>query len=278
MITLPNFSAEAFFLEGKKGNLFALYYAPPHPIKGGILYIHPFAEEMNKSRRMAALQAREFASLGFAVLMVDLYGCGDSQGDFSEANWALWKGDIDVAYQWLQARVDVDPVLWGLRLGATLVLEYSQDLRPACTKILWQPVINGEIFLNQFLRLRLANDMLSETQNKHTTKDLRALLAQGETLEVAGYGLSRELSDDLDHFALTQLNPGGQVYWLDVVDEAQTETSPAAQKTQQTWLEKGVALNSGVAVGEAFWSTPEITECPDLLRATRELFINHYSA
>lgn len=278
MIRLPNFSAEAFFLEGKKGNLFALCYAPPHPIKGGILYIHPFAEEMNKSRRMAALQAREFASLGFAVLMVDLYGCGDSQGDFSEASWALWQADIDVAYHWLQARTGSDPVLWGLRLGAMLVLEYSQALRPACTKILWQPVINGEIFLNQFLRLRLANDMLSETQNKQTIRDLRALLAQGETLEVAGYGLSRALSQDLDHFALIDLTPEGQVYWLDVVDEAQTETSPAAQKTQQTWLEKGVALNSGVAVGEAFWSTPEITECPDLLRATRALFITHYSA
>ena len=278
MITLPNFSAEAFFLEGNKGNLFALYYAPPHPIKGGILYIHPFAEEMNKSRRMAALQAREFASLGFAVLMVDLYGCGDSQGDFSEANWALWQADIDVAYHWLQARVGSDPGLWGLRLGATLVLEYSQSFRPTCTKILWQPVINGETFLNQFLRLRLASDMLAETQNRQTIRDLRALLTQGETLEVAGYGLSQDLSQNLDQFALIQLTPQGQVFWLDVVDEAQTEISPASQKTQQSWLERGVALTSGMAIGEAFWSTPEITECPDLLRATRELFINRYVA
>lgn len=45
--------------------------------RGSIVYIHPFAEEMNKSRRMAALQARALTLAGFAVLQLDLIGCGD---------------------------------------------------------------------------------------------------------------------------------------------------------------------------------------------------------
>ena len=49
---------------------------------------------MNKSRRMAALQARAFAEMGFGVLQIDLFGCGDSSGDFSDARWDIWKQDL----------------------------------------------------------------------------------------------------------------------------------------------------------------------------------------
>ena len=43
--------------------------------------VKAWAEEMNKARRMAALQARLLAENGYAVLQIDLHGCGDSSGD-----------------------------------------------------------------------------------------------------------------------------------------------------------------------------------------------------
>ena len=77
---------EALFLPAEPGFRFGLYFPPcsTQP-RGGVLYCPPFAEEMNKSRRMAALQARAFAKAGYGVLLLDLYGCGDSSGDFSDA-------------------------------------------------------------------------------------------------------------------------------------------------------------------------------------------------
>ena len=36
--------------------------------RGAVVYVHPFAEELNKSRRMAALQARAMAAAGYAVV------------------------------------------------------------------------------------------------------------------------------------------------------------------------------------------------------------------
>ena len=89
---------EAFFLSvdgGRLGQRFCLF----HPAQGGVpkgcvLNIHPFAEEMNKSRRMAALQARALAKAGYAVLQIDLFGCGDSSGDFGDASWQDWVGDV----------------------------------------------------------------------------------------------------------------------------------------------------------------------------------------
>ncbi|MGL5987461.1 MAG: CocE/NonD family hydrolase, partial [Burkholderiales bacterium] len=70
-------------------------------MRGIVVYAHPWAEEMNKSRRMAAEMARQMARSGFAVLQLDLAGCGDSDGDFADASWDAWLEDIDRAAAWL---------------------------------------------------------------------------------------------------------------------------------------------------------------------------------
>ena len=144
---------EPFFFDADPGTRFSLFHAPaPHvPARGAILYIHPFAEELNKSRRMAALQSRRFAAMGYAVLQIDLFGCGDSCGDFSAARWDLWQRDLAVARAWLAQRCAGPMHLWGLRLGGLLALDL------ACTDppdgiILWQPFLRGRTCINQYLR------------------------------------------------------------------------------------------------------------------------------
>src|SRR5436190_24333737 len=93
---------EVFFLPAEPGARFALFHPARGPVvRGGILYVHPFAEEMNKSRRMAAQQIRAFTQCGYAVLQIDLYGCGDSSGDFGDARWDIWKSDLALAVTWL---------------------------------------------------------------------------------------------------------------------------------------------------------------------------------
>jgi predicted acyl esterase len=64
----------AFFLNTEGRALFSVFY-PAQEVefpKGFILHIPAFAEEMNKSRRMVALQAQAFAKNGYAVLVLDL--------------------------------------------------------------------------------------------------------------------------------------------------------------------------------------------------------------
>src|ERR1043165_721388 len=113
--------AEPFFLRVEPGRLaerFALYHRPhAGPPRGLIVYIHPFAEEMNKSRRMAALQSRALAADGFAGLQMDLLGCGDSAGDFGDATWSRWVDDVIGACRWLRKHHEpplgeVAPRLW----------------------------------------------------------------------------------------------------------------------------------------------------------------------
>ena len=68
---------------------FAVLHWPAEPRVplGLVVHAPAFAEEMNKSRRMVALQARALAEDGLAVLLVDPLGCGDSPGDFGDATW-----------------------------------------------------------------------------------------------------------------------------------------------------------------------------------------------
>ena len=63
-------------------------------VRGVVLLLPPFAEEMNKSRRMCALLARGLAADGWRVVRIDLFGCGDSAGSLRDASWEQWCDDL----------------------------------------------------------------------------------------------------------------------------------------------------------------------------------------
>ncbi|MDQ2695688.1 MAG: hydrolase 2, exosortase A system-associated [Pseudomonadota bacterium] len=258
---------EPRFVEGAAGRLFQQYF-PPDPAapgRGQVLYIHPFAEEMNKSRRMAALQARRFAAAGYGVLLPDLYGCGDSGGDFADARWETWMDDLRRSVDGMRARHDAPLHLWGLRLGALLAACLARELE-AARLILWQPVLTGEQMLTQFLRLRLAASLMQGGQQ--TVAWLRGQLAAGQTLEVAGYDLHPQLAAALDRARLLPPPAATPVDWLDLVAAADRPPSPASRRLVEAWRAAGVAVNHRTVVGEPFWGTQEISVVPQLLDAT----------
>src|SRR5688572_7026689 len=132
--------------------------------RGAVLFVHPFAEEMNRCRRMAALQARAFAEAGWTVLQMDLFGCGDSAGDFSAASWQAWLDDVVDAAAWLRENSGERLVIWGLRAGCLLAAQAARRIEPAADLVLWQPVSSGKQFLQQFLRLKLAAQLMSKEE------------------------------------------------------------------------------------------------------------------
>lgn len=268
---------KAGFLDGERGPLFYIAHSPQGATRGCVLYVHPFAEEHNKSRRMAAEQARRLAEQGFVVLMPDLFGCGDSAGDFGDAEWLGWKADLSTCLAWLYSNYPGPVALWGLRTGCLLISELfapiaaesatqaaSTSIAPAAT-VFWQPVVNGELFLTQFLRLRMAAGMMGG--NKETTKDLRTRLTAGESLEVAGYTISPALAADLAAARL-QAPPVGAVHWLEVAASPSADLPPVSRKLVDDWCARGIDVRSASVAGEAFWSTQEIREAPALFDRT----------
>jgi exosortase A-associated hydrolase 2 len=267
---------ESFFLEAAGGQRFCLFHPPAGAAcRGAVIYVHPFAEEMNKTRRMAALQARELAGLGFGVLQIDLHGCGDSSGEFGDARWDTWKHDLALAHSWLLSRLDVPVTLWGLRLGALLAIDYAASAAaPVAALVLWQPVLSGKTFLTQFLRLRVASDMLTEGKEAgNGTNALRTQLQAGEVLEIAGYDLAPELASAIDALDLADMAPAGlPVHWFEAVPAEDRPLPPGAARVTAAWREQGIAPYTKVLACPPFWSTQEVTECPALLRATSTLF------
>ena len=258
---------EAGFLEGAQGQLFYVLHSPrSSSMRGCVLYVHPFAEELNKSRRMAALQARRLAAADHVVMMPDLHGCGDSAGDFGDARWELWLSDLDLCLEWLRQRYSAPTVFWGLRVGCLLIADWlaARDIHPAAV-IFWQPVTDGELFLNQFLRLRMAAGMIGG--HKESTAQLRARLEAGETLEVAGYALPPQMAASLASARLMSSSIA-PVIWLEVNQLA--ELPPVSRQVVGSWRDRGIAVDAAVLDGEPFWTTQEIGEVPALLDLTLE--------
>ncbi len=266
---MPN--VDAFFLPFTQGRRFCLLHSPPSavPRRGAMLYIHPFAEEMNKSRRMAALQARSLAGNGWSVLQLDLFGCGDSDGDFGDADWITWVGDVGEAAAWLEAQVGARPSLWGLRAGCLLVAQAARTMSAAPDMLLWQPVLSGRNYLRQFLRVKLAGQMIADDYRARATlEQLQARLRAGETLEIGGYALSPALAAGLDAAELAPPTASGRVAWLEVSAGEPPTLPPAAGKHIDTWRAQEINVDAIAVSGLPFWQTQEIAECPALFDAT----------
>ncbi len=262
---------EPVFIDGSAGRLFAVYFPPAGTVQAGVIYVPPFAEEMNRSRRMAALGARRLAAIGVGVLVLDLFGTGDSGGAFRDASWAIWLADVESAAAWMRRRMG-RIWLWGLRLGSMLAIA-AATRRPRDYErlLLWQPVIDGNATLTQFLRLRIAAEFGGSEIVK--TDRLRAMLAAGEQLQVAGYELSPRLAHDLSQLRMVdfELPAGLNIDWLEVGMHQGDDIAPPKRRVLDHWRRSGIAASSRTVVGEPFWQTQEITLAPELLRATEDL-------
>jgi exosortase A-associated hydrolase 2 len=268
-------TAEPFFLKSGIGQRFCMFHRPVGECRGAVLYVHPFAEELNRSRRMAALQARQLASIGYAVLQLDLYGCGDSSGDFGDARWELWKDDLRDGAAWLRERVGRPLTLLGLRLGGTLALDFAISAEyPVHAIVLWQPVVNASAYLTQFLRLRLASALLTDSASAQSgTSALRASLRRGETVEIGGYLLAPEMAAALDALdAFDILVPPCRVHWLEATGGHGNTLPAAVARIQAEWQRRGASLTIDTLTCPPFWATPEITVCPAWLDTTSAAF------
>ncbi|MET0266192.1 MAG: hydrolase 2, exosortase A system-associated [Duganella sp.] len=259
--------AQPFFLPMQHGARFCIFHAA-HPgvaERGAVLYVHPFAEELNKSRRMAAVQARALAAAGYAVLQPDLYGCGDSSGDFADARWPIWLDDLAESQRWLLQRSSGPFYLWGLRLGALLALDFAGSAAHSAKPdglLLWQTVTSGGSHLQQFTRLQATARLFSETQAQPSDMD-------GE--EIAGYRIATALAQAIRRADALSMVPSCPVQWLELAMATPGNAcalAPATALVLKRWRAAGVSVDASALRDTPFWNSSEITEAPGLLAAS----------
>lgn len=264
---LPRFMGE----EGEK--YFTLQFSSREQPKAHIVFVPPFGEEMNRCRALVSGQARQFARSGYSCTLVDFYGTGDSQGELKDASLQVWRRNIHLAVETLQRELRVPVILWGLRLGAFIALDFAAESALAIDSLLlWQPVISGERYVTQILRQRVAG-LASRDLPPETTTDIRRRLAQGESIEVAGYAIGGILIADIERLSLahmTALCPG-KIHWLENVSESGADLAAGTAKA----IELLKSLQNDVVVhtftGPQVWQLHKRDSLPELVSITSSL-------
>ncbi|MFK8030994.1 MAG: hydrolase 2, exosortase A system-associated [Gammaproteobacteria bacterium] len=261
------------FLELPSGRLFALRQIPTTPgSKPVVLLCPPFAEELNKSRRQISIQARAFRDAGYPVVVFDLYGTGDSEGSFVDASVKQWQENFQDVLRWLKAAGHEACILWAIRFGALFVDDIiTSEILPVKKVLLWQPEFSGNQVLRQFLRLQAAANMFSNSKGM-SVADLEAQLMQGNSVEVAGYGISSNLYTEAKQLKLanTQFGSGIDVTWLHVLSAPQTSPPERVKKLAAQWQSHQSDVELIPVEGANFWSPADLVVIPELVEKSIE--------
>lgn len=249
------------FIPSGCGNIFISCWKNTTQADTAILCVPPLAEELNCSRRHIALQCEQLCEAGFDSYIMDYYGTGDSEGEFSEASLEIWQQDIDAAYCWVKQQGYKRIVLWGVRFGAILIARYLSD-KPADgslrSLLFWQPVEQGQQIIRAMTRLKslqLGKGAVNETDNPY--------------LDVAGYRYNNQFIADIESLTLSDYSAVLErfpVCWLVISRQSESsgrlvERYPDVQK----WAEVNAA---------PFWMIPEMTVQQELLEATQNSLIS----
>ena len=263
--------SSAFFAQSGIHKLLVVERIPKAP-SAIVVIAQAFAEEMNKSRHMLALTASALYARGIGSVIFDYTGTGDSEGDFADATLAGWAKDLMVVTRLVQGQYSV-PLVWLChRTGALVGLKALSESQSAGIPymIFWQPVLNGKLFIRQFFRLKLAENMMNSGAAKLTTEDIRNELATGST-EIAGYLISQQLFDEFESLETGSLLPnlaGKAVAWFEVVNKEEPTLLPVSLKSVQHLQTLGVKVAAEAVSGDQFWATQEINVASALVEQT----------
>jgi exosortase A-associated hydrolase 2 len=262
---------QPLFVQGTFGRDFGVLFrdAGARSIDRALMIVPPFAEEMNKSRPMMARAATDYAARGGEALIVDLYGTGDSDGDFREASVRRWRDDLRAFTAFLADRGHVSLDVLAVRAGVLLPVHGAIDPRLVLGRLVaWQPAVHGNTVINQFLRLRIAGNVIG-SRNADPVNP-RVLLREQGWLEVAGYDLSDDLVREFEGLELADVLGSGwsSSVLFELAARSDEPVSPGLRRViESTGSAKPLAC---VVSGDPFWASPEIVVVPELLTATAE--------
>lgn len=262
------------FIEGKRGALFALHHAPKTIAQPAscVLVVPSFAEEMNRCRYMQTLLAHKLTAAGVGMLIVDPYGAGDSAGEFEDSSWDQWIDDTVTAIGYARELGYARLSLLGIRLGA-LLAQAAAVLSPVEHMVFWQPVVSGKVTMNQFLRLKVAAS-IGRDEEATSTAALEKELADGNSIQVAGYDVSPGLFDGIKNAHLNQhvneLNL--PVDWFTVLASEERKTPRGDRSAIEKWNGAGARVRHHEVIGLSFWQAHERTLAPALVEATADIF------
>ncbi len=189
-----------------------------------IVFVPPFAEEMNRCRRWLSLTAAHLEAQNIQTLIFDLPGTGDSPQPFAEATWESWVEATRRAIAWASQNGPL--LVAGVRFGALLADAVATD---KFRLINIAPMADGSTVVRNFLRAGGPNaqNMLEKTGVAH----------------IAGYVLRKSLADAIAAQKLAgsapALDVSGHAHpWLQVEPEEPTTLAQSTADQLLSWMRK----------------------------------------
>ena len=188
-----------FFFGTADEQLFGVYYPPTGPEERsiGVVLCPPFGQEYMRSHRAFRQLGFLLSKTGSHVLRFDYRGSGDSSGDGESVTLESGVADIRTAVDELLASTDLDRIaLVGLRLGAAQAVLAAEDCDAVKDLVLWDPVINGERYVDEMLNL--APRISTQNGDLGNLRDL-------DVVGVNGFPLTHLAMDQLSSLDLMQV-------------------------------------------------------------------------
>lgn len=179
-----------FFNENR---LFGVIHYPENTsINESFVICHPFMEEKLWAHRVIVSFARRLARAGYTVLRFDYMGYGDSIGVVEDMDITTALSDIKIAIDTIKEKAPSSKKvnLLGLRMGATLASLTADEMDHVGRLVLWEPVVNGSRYMQEYLRSNLATQLAVDGG---VTKNRDALvedMKKGEHVNIEGYDLT----------------------------------------------------------------------------------------
>lgn len=217
------------------------------------LIIPPFGDEMNKSRATLARFARRLSK---PVVMPDLFGTGDSEGDFTEASVSRWLQNLNDLDSLLTERGQRISAVVGLRFGCLLLSSWAQQRSDRLDSVvLCQPVTSGQQYLRQLFRLAAMSKLASSDSGKF---DAKAVFESGHAVNCGGYLVDAQLAEEVEALQLAPV-VADRISLLEVKSassgtESAPQLSPGLRRVAENWdVQKTVVIP-----GAPFWQSTEI--------------------
>lgn len=223
----------ASFVSGTKDCLFCLCAEPAKSIDHRIILVPPFAEEMNCCRHFFAQIRQRLCSKGFTVIQPDMFGTGDSVGQFGDATWQIWKEDLKHCFLSDVHSESLKTSVLAIRSGCLLIqdclLSCDTSVQTTCIEnlIYIQPERIGRNVIDKLLRLQIASDRLAGKDSK-TRKMLWEQFEKGGSLSIAGYEIGAELATQMRDVSINSDSHtfAGNHVWLELADGADESVIP----------------------------------------------------
>jgi alpha-beta hydrolase superfamily lysophospholipase len=200
------------FFGPSERQLYGVYHPPrAAPRDVGVLVCYPAPQEYMRTHWAMRRLATMLAQRGFHALRFDYSSTGDSAGESSDAALADWRQDIGLAAAELKDIAGVNHVsVVGLRLGAALAAQATNEGLTVRDLVLWEPVVNGGDYVAGLVAVGIR-------------KFARLLYhARAEADELLGFPFTQELAGDTRAIDMLAMQPRARRTLL-VTSEARAE-------------------------------------------------------